>query len=192
MICISLLLVCSPPPETSFDMILVPDGFTKQIIASEPLVMDPVSFCFDDQGHILVAESFRQELGVPDNRSSAYWLMDDLASQTIEDRLAMYEKWADQHEEGIDFYTNKQDRIRVLTDRNKDGVFDRVTDFASGFNEPLDGTGAGLFAMDGTRGPSPRFLAIALFTDRLRLICPARRGTNLHGFDRQSVPPTGG
>jgi hypothetical protein len=29
-----------------------------------------------------------------------------------------------------------------------------------------------LFAMDGTRGPSPRFLAIALFTDRLWLICP--------------------
>ena len=150
MIFVALLLVCSPPAEKSFDMIQVPDGFTKQIIATEPLVMDPVSFCFNDRGHILVAESFRQELGVPDNRSSAYWLLDDLASQTIEDRLAMYEKWADQHEEGIEFYTNKQDRIRVLIDRNKDGVFDRVTDFASGFNEALDGTGAGVLAMGGT------------------------------------------
>jgi len=150
MIIVVLLLITSPTPEVSFDMITVPEGFTKKIVATEPLVMDPVSFCFDDQGNILVAESFRQELGVPDNRSSPYWLMDDLAAQTIEDRLAMYEKWADQHEEGIAFYTNQQDRIRLLTDRNNDGVFDRVTDFASGFNSPLDGTGAGLLAMDGT------------------------------------------
>ena len=150
MIIVVILLITSPTPEVSFDMITVPDGFTKKIVATEPLVMDPVSFCFDDQGHILVAESFRQELGVPDNRSSPYWLMDDLAAQTIEDRLAMYEKWADQHEEGIAFYTNKQDRIRLLTDRNNDGVFDRVTDFASGFNAPLDGTGAGVLAMNGT------------------------------------------
>ncbi|MBC8202671.1 MAG: c-type cytochrome [Planctomycetes bacterium] len=145
-----LVLLGSPTPEKSFEIITVPQGFTKQIVATEPLVMDPVSFCFDDQGHILVAESFRQESGVPDNRSSSFWLLDDLASQTIEDRLAMFEKWADQRENGMDFYTDKQERIRLLTDKNKDGVFDRVTDFASGFNEPLDGTGAGVLAIDGT------------------------------------------
>ncbi len=145
-----LVLIGSPTPEKSFEIITVPEGFTKQIIATEPLVMDPVSFCFDDQGHILVAESFRQENGVPDNRSSSFWLLDDLASQTIEDRLAMFEKWADQRENGMDFYTDKQERIRLLTDKNNDGVFDRVSDFASGFNEPLDGTGAGVLAMDGT------------------------------------------
>ena len=143
------LLIASPTAAESFDLMQVPEGFTKQLIASEPLVMDPVSFCFDDQGHILVAESFRQEHGVPDNRSSPFWLEDDLASQTIEDRLAMFEKWADQRKNGMDFYTDKQERIRRLTDRDKDGVFDMAKEFAAGFNDPLDGTGAGVLAMDG-------------------------------------------
>ena len=120
----AFLLIAAPTAAESFDLMQVPEGFTKQLIASEPLVMDPVSFCFDDQGHILVAESFRQEHGVPDNRSSPFWLEDDLASQTIEDRLAMFEKWADQRKNGMDFYTDKQERIRRLTDRDKDGVFD--------------------------------------------------------------------
>ena len=150
MILLTLALLISPSSDISFERLQVPAGFSKQLIASDPLVKDPVAFCFDDKGNILVAESFRQELGVPDNRSSAYWLMDDLASQTIDDRLAMYQKWADQHEEGMSFYSNKEDRIRFLTDRNNDGVFDRATIFASGFNAPLDGTGAGLLAMDGT------------------------------------------
>jgi hypothetical protein len=41
-----------------------------------------------------IAESFRQEKGVEDNRSSKFWLDDDLQLQSVEDRLRMYEKWA--------------------------------------------------------------------------------------------------
>ena len=59
-------------PDTSFTLLQVPEGFSKQLIAHEPQIMDPVAFCFDDNGNILVAESFRQEQGVEDNRSSAF------------------------------------------------------------------------------------------------------------------------
>ena len=41
-----------------------------------------------------MAESFRQEKDVEDNRSSKFWLDDDLQLQSVEDRLRMYEKWA--------------------------------------------------------------------------------------------------
>ena len=143
-----IALAISPTPQESFDLITVPEGYTKIIIAAEPLVMDPVSFCFDDEGNIFVAESFRQENAVPDNRSSPFWLEDDLKSQTIEDRLAMYEYWADQRIGGMDFYYEFEERVRKLSDRNSDGIFETVSNFADGFNQPLDGTGAGLLAME--------------------------------------------
>ena len=63
---VAILLTGSP--ESAFELMQVPEGFTKQLIATEPQIMDPVAFCFDDKGNILVAESFRQEQGVEDNR----------------------------------------------------------------------------------------------------------------------------
>ena len=79
-------------------------GLSWSLLAREPLVQDPVSFCIGDDGSIYVAESFRQERGVEDNRSSRFWLMDDLQSQTVEDRLRMYEKWSAKREGGMDYY----------------------------------------------------------------------------------------
>jgi len=146
---LSVLLCFSPTPEVSFEKIALPEGMTKQLIAAEPQVMDPVSFCFDEQGNILVAESFRQENAVPDNRSSPFWLEDDLQNQTLDDRLAMFEYWADQRENGMEFYTEFEERIRRLEDRDGDGVFETSTVVADGFNGVLDGTGAGLLAIDG-------------------------------------------
>ncbi len=130
-------------------MMQVPEGFTKQLIATEPQVMDPVAFCFDDQGNILVAESFRQEQGVEDNRSSSFWLDHDLSLQTIDDRLEMYKHFSDQRKNGMEYYSEYEDRIRLLKDTDSDGVFETATIYADGFNEPLDGTGAGVLAIGG-------------------------------------------
>ena len=141
------MALATPTPESAFGAMKVQEGHVKQLIAHEPLVMDPVSFCFDDHGRILVVESFRQELGVEDNRSSPFWLEDDIKAQTIEDRLAMYVHWADQREGGMDYYSKNDDRIRTLTDTDGDGVFDMASIFADGFNKPLDGTGAGVLAI---------------------------------------------
>jgi quinoprotein glucose dehydrogenase len=42
----------------------------------------PVAFGFDEQGRAYVAETFRLNRGVEDNRGHMNWLTDDLAAQT--------------------------------------------------------------------------------------------------------------
>ena len=124
-------------------------GLTKSTVAVYPLVDDPVAFCIDEQGNFYLAESDRQERGVEDNRSSSWWLLDDIASQSVEDRLKMYEKWSAKREGGMAYYSKYDDRIARLADRDGDGVPESRTLYAGPFNEPLDGTGAGLLALDG-------------------------------------------
>lgn len=125
------------------------DGLAKDTIAVYPLLDDPVAFCIDERGNFYFAESDRQDLGIEDNRHSAYWLLDDIACQTVEDRLKMYEKWASKREGGMAYYSKWADRIARVADTNGDGKPDARTLFAGPFNEPLDGTGAGLLALDG-------------------------------------------
>ncbi|MBL9150594.1 MAG: HEAT repeat domain-containing protein [Phycisphaerae bacterium] len=140
------------PPRPEYDQpakVRPAPGLVARLFAKEPLVQDPVSFCIDERGRIFVAESFRQERGIEDNRSSRFWLLDDLQSQTVEDRLRMYEKWASKREGGMDYYRKYEDRVTRVEDTDGDGKADAMKVFASPFNEPLDGTGAGLIAMDG-------------------------------------------
>ncbi|MCH2135191.1 MAG: HEAT repeat domain-containing protein [Phycisphaerales bacterium] len=117
--------------------------------ASHPLVHDPVAIDIDPQGRVYVAETGRQDLGVVDNRSSPFWLMEDLAAQTTADRLAYFEKYASMREGGMEWYSNWSDQIRRVSDEDGDGLADTVTDFAGPFNDPLDGTGAGVLWRDG-------------------------------------------
>jgi len=125
------------------------DGLSKATVATYPLLDDPVAFCIDEQGNFYFAESDRQDLGVEDNRHSAYWLLDDIACETVADRLKMYEKWAAKREGGMAYYSKWADRVARAADTNGDGKPDARTIFAGPFNDPLDGTGAGLLALDG-------------------------------------------
>ncbi|MBM4102284.1 MAG: hypothetical protein FJ256_08515, partial [Phycisphaerae bacterium] len=92
-----------PPPPPAVDVTL-PTGFQMRTFASEPLVSDPVAFDIDAKGRFYVAESERQERGIEDNRTSSWWLMDDLTAKTVADRLAYYEKWKDKRDGGMDYY----------------------------------------------------------------------------------------
>lgn len=139
----------SSAPLRALRAMKIPAGFESALWAAEPLVMDPVAFCIDEQGRIYVAESFRQEVGVEDNRNQPYWLLDDLAAQTVQDRLRMYEKWAHLRPNGMEHYTSNEDRVRMLIDTDGDGRADVSHLFADGFNDPLDGTAAGVIARDG-------------------------------------------
>ncbi len=122
----------------------VPEGFTIKLWAAEPDLANPVAFCFDMLGRVYVAETFRQEYhGVPDNRGHRYWLEDDLRLQTVEERGEMYLK---HHPEYAEEYTREHERIRRLVDTDGDGKADQSTVYADGFNDLLDGTGAGLLA----------------------------------------------
>lgn len=119
----------------------VPEGLKVELYAAEPLLANPVAFCFDAQGRCYVAETFRQGKGVEDNRGHMNWLDADLAAETVEGRLEYFKRFLGDR---LVEYSREHDRIRRLVDNDGDGVADQATVFADGFNDPLDGTGAGV------------------------------------------------
>ncbi len=124
----------------------LPEGVVVKLWAAEPLLANPVCFCFDEQGRAYVCETFRQKHGVEDDRGHMNWLEDDLALQTVEQRGEMFKKYLG--DKAVPEYGREQDRIRLLADTDGDGVADKSTLFAAGFNDILDGTGAGVLAID--------------------------------------------
>ncbi|WP_373651254.1 PVC-type heme-binding CxxCH protein [Schlesneria sp. DSM 10557] len=125
----------------------IPGGFQGELFAAEPQLANPVAFCIDEKGRIFVAETFRQSKGVEDNRGHMDWVIDDLAAQTVADRIRFFKKHLKEH---VKDYGLEHDRIRRLVDTDGDGRADEATVFADGFNHIEEGTGAGLLALNGT------------------------------------------
>src|SRR5262245_370526 len=123
----------------------VPAGLKGELWAAEPLLANPVAFCLDNRGRVFVCESFRQERGIEDNRKHGHWLDDDLAAQTVGDRLAYIQKHLGDKAQD---YTKYDDRIRLLEDGDGDGKADKATIFADRFNNIVDGTAAGVLFRD--------------------------------------------
>jgi quinoprotein glucose dehydrogenase len=132
--------------ELAISRIKTPEGMKLSLWAAEPMLANPVSFCLDERGRIYVAETYRQGKGVEDDRGHMDWLDDDLAAETVEDRLAYF--WKRLGAKVWD-YAKEQDRIMLLEDRDGDGKADVSTVFADGFNAILEGTGAGVLARGG-------------------------------------------
>jgi quinoprotein glucose dehydrogenase len=133
--------------EQAMGRFKVPEGLRVELFAAEPLLANPVAFCFDEQGRMFVAEAFRiGGRGVEDNRGHMYWLDDDLAAKTVEDRVAYMKK---HHPERVDDYTRFSDRIKLIEDTDGDGRADRANVFAGGFNDIADGLGSGVLARSG-------------------------------------------
>ena len=124
----------------------IPGGMNANLFAAEPMVANPVAFCFDEKGRLFVAETFRQLRGVEDNRNHMNWLLDDLAARTVSDRVEFFKKHL---KDDVQNYAVEHDRIRLLEDQDGDGQADVCTIFADGFNAIEDGTGAGLLAANG-------------------------------------------
>ncbi|MFK7909935.1 MAG: HEAT repeat domain-containing protein [Akkermansiaceae bacterium] len=112
-------------------------------------VTSPTALTIDEKGRVLITETWRfgVDLGIDDNRRRRHWLLDDIASQTTMDRLNMYRKW--DHKHPLTSYTKISEKIRMLVDENDNGVADKHTIFAQGFNGLLDGTAAGIFSFNG-------------------------------------------
>lgn len=127
------------------NFVLAP-GMKASLFAAEPMLANPVAFSIDEYGRVFVCETYRQEKGVEDNRDHEAWINDDLASQTVDDRLELYKKHL---KKGIQDYAKHQDRIRLLADRDDDGRADISTIYVDGFDDPLEGTGAGVLAHNG-------------------------------------------
>ena len=114
------------------------------LFAAEPLLANPVAFYPDEHGRWFIAESYRQERGVEDNRSHMDWLDGDLASRSIEDRLALMRKFYPDPKKFSERFETAEERIKMVEDANGDGMAERATVVADGFREALQGTGAGI------------------------------------------------
>lgn len=138
----------SDEAETAIAGFQVPDGFRVELFAAEPMVANPVAFHIDERGRVFVAETFRQgdAGGVVDNRNHMYWLDDDLAAQTVDDRRAFFKK---HNPQDVQKWSTHHDRIRLLEDTDGDGKADKATVFSDGYNDLPDGTGAGVLAWRG-------------------------------------------
>jgi quinoprotein glucose dehydrogenase len=128
-------------------------------------VPDPTSVSFDEAGNAYVASTTRRKVGDLDIREHRLWIPDDVGLTSPEDKLAFYQKelapgkmktargsLKDHNKDGsVDWkdLTFHQERIYKLTDTDRDGVADKMTVFAEGFNSPVSGIAAGVLYFDG-------------------------------------------
>lgn len=127
----------------------VPAGMKVELFAAEPKLASPVAIGLDEKNRVFVAEEYRFNRGTEENRTRPFLLEDDLQIKTLEDRLAVFRKYADKFDGGMNWFSKVSDQVRLLEDSDGDGVADKSTIFAGKFNEPLDGLAAGVMARNG-------------------------------------------
>lgn len=127
----------------------VPTGMKVELFAAEPQLASPVALTVDEQGRVFVAEEYRFNRGTEENRTRPFLLEDDLQIRTLEDRLAVFQKWASRFDGGMSWFSRFSDKVRLLEDRDRDGKAEISTVFADGFNDPLDGLAAGVLVREG-------------------------------------------
>jgi len=128
-------------------------------------VPDPTSVSLDEDGNAYVASTTRRKYSDLDIREHRLWIPDDVGLTSPEEKLAFYRKelapgkmkaprgsLKDHNKDGsIDWndLTFHKEAIYKLTDTDHDGVADKITVFAEGFNSPVSGIAAGVMYFDG-------------------------------------------
>ncbi len=150
--CLQGSLAYAEPPD--------PSTLETSTWATTPQLKDPVSISFDNRGRLYVVETERRTTVDVDIRSHKPWVIEDLANQSIDDLRAFVrrkfapehsetnKKWpADYNQDGShDWHdlTTISDSIRLLEDSDHDGVADKSTVFAEGFQEEITGVAEGV------------------------------------------------
>lgn len=135
------------PDKALLSTITYPEEMTAGVFAKQPDILNATAICFDEQNRLYASETHRFDRGIEDNRRNQHWLRDEIALKSTAERLAMYKKHAGV--KPLSHYTEHADKIRVLEDRDNDGKADVSKLYADGFNDPLDGTAAGIMAANG-------------------------------------------
>ncbi|MBC8028390.1 MAG: HEAT repeat domain-containing protein [Steroidobacteraceae bacterium] len=124
----------------------LPAGMQAKLWAAEPMLANPVAFDIDEKGRVFVAETYRYGSSVLDIRGYMGMLELDMALRTIEDRAAMNKKvFGEQAKE----LAVESEILRLVEDTNGDGLADKSSVFADGFNHELDGIASGVLARHG-------------------------------------------
>ncbi len=139
------------PEKAILSTIQFPEGMVAKLFAREPDVQDPTAISFDEQNRLYITETHRFERGVEDNRRNP-WVADDYKLTSPAERLEMYKTYAAKkspNAKPLSYFTEYSEVIRIIEDRDGDGKCDHAQVYAEGFNDPLDGTAAGIMALDG-------------------------------------------
>ena len=118
-------------------------------------VPDPVACTVDPQGRVYVTSTTRRKVGDLDIREFPDWVAKDVGLTSIDAKLAFYKdvlapgkvraprgSLKDNNGHGsIDWkdLTTTTERIYQLRDTDGDGIADKITVFAEGFNTPVTG-----------------------------------------------------
>ncbi|MCC5025021.1 MAG: hypothetical protein J6386_20515 [Candidatus Synoicihabitans palmerolidicus] len=145
----------SPAGERAISGFSTNQDFEIKLWAAEPMLSNPVSFDFDEQGRFFVSETHRYRSSVLDIRGYMDILEFELASQSIEDRAELIDIVFGEQAEQLALETEV---VRLVQNTDGDGVADDSRVFADGFNTKLDGIASGVLARRARSG-SPTFPA---------------------------------
>ena len=133
--------------EVKLKQLQVAPGLKVELVATEPLLQNPVAFSVDERGRFFIAETHRWKSAVFDITQRVPWLLDDLSCRTVADREALLRR----HFPGTNYatLTNASEVIRLVEDTDGDGRADKSTILANSFNAPTAGPAAGILARKG-------------------------------------------
>jgi quinoprotein glucose dehydrogenase len=124
----------------------LPPGLKASLWAAEPMLANPVAIDFDEKGRLFVSETYRYRSSVLDIRDYMGMLELDLAARTIEDRLALHKSvFGEQHKD----FAIESEVVRLVEDKDGDGVADASRVYSDGYNSELDGIASGVLARHG-------------------------------------------
>ncbi len=128
-------------PGESLKRIHVPKGFTVEMVAAEPLVLDPVAFDWDDRGRLWVVEMADYPLGMDGNGKPGgrVSILEDTNRDGKYDKRTLYA-------EGLRFPTGiltwkdgclitAAPEVLLLRDKDGDGKMDESKVLLTGFQE---------------------------------------------------------
>src|SRR4029078_10362861 len=79
------------PPDQAAASMRVPEGFQVTLVAAEPDVVQPISYCFDERGRLFVAEALNYGEWQPTGKDRIVILADRGGECTREGRSALYQ-----------------------------------------------------------------------------------------------------
>ncbi|HEX8913000.1 MAG TPA: PVC-type heme-binding CxxCH protein [Humisphaera sp.] len=154
-------------PAEAMAKMELPDGFKVECVASEPLIVNPTSFTWDDRGRIWVTESVeypRASAGVGQDRVK---ILEDTDGDGVYDKATIFKDGLNipcgvAHGNGGVYVTNSPD-ILFLKDTDGDGKADTQEVILTGFgradrhelpNSLTWGPDGWLYGMNGVFNPS--------------------------------------
>ncbi len=167
-----VLLLALPVPALAGDAAppqIVGGGSTGKleyrVWGSPQIIHNPVALWVNDKGEVYTAETERYEFQVMDvrgqhgmagsvakfttpNRGSGYFVSKDLPLRTVEDRIALEKSWEAEGYFPKDFFTQKEDVLRLSKDTTGGGAADQSTVFAT-FGGYASGINSGVMELDG-------------------------------------------